>query len=192
MAYFPFYINLEAKKCLVVGAGPVGVRKIATLLEFGAKVTLVARELSPEVQDFRGKITIECRDYVPSDLLGQDFVFIAASRELAEEIYPEAKKQGILVNAADIPELCDFYFPAVVKRGDLVIGIGTGGNAPALSGIVRRHISETIPDELQELTCQISALRKSILEKGLRPIEDKQFCELLESCKKLLKDVGNK
>jgi precorrin-2 dehydrogenase/sirohydrochlorin ferrochelatase len=125
---FPMFLKLEGKRCLVVGAGKVGEPKIVSLIEAGARLHVVALEASEGVREFakEGKIALELRAFETNDL---DDIFLAviatSSRDLNESIYAEAQRRGILCNVVDVPDLCDFYYPAVVRRGDLQIAIST-------------------------------------------------------------------
>ncbi|MGA9383565.1 MAG: bifunctional precorrin-2 dehydrogenase/sirohydrochlorin ferrochelatase, partial [Candidatus Sulfotelmatobacter sp.] len=115
---FPMFVKLEGKRCLVVGAGKVGEPKIGGLIETGARIHVVALEASEAVHQWArdGKITLEIRAFAPADLDGTFLAIVAtASRDLNGSIYCEAQQRGILCNVVDVPEYCDFYYPAVVR-----------------------------------------------------------------------------
>src|SRR5258708_21399675 len=136
MSLFPMFLKLDGRRCLVVGAGAVAEAKIESLLATEAAVRVVAPKATPKVREWAraGRIEWEAREYGLGDLLGV-FLVIAAtgSPALHDEIYAEARRRGVLCNAVDEPERCDFYFPAVVRRGELQIAISTGGLSPALA-----------------------------------------------------------
>jgi precorrin-2 dehydrogenase/sirohydrochlorin ferrochelatase len=144
---FPMFVKLEGKRCLVVGAGKVGEPKIGSLIETGARVHVVALEASEAVHQWAGdgKIALEIRAFASGDL---DQAFLAvvatASRELNSSIYHEAQQRGILCNVVDVPEYCDFYYPAVVRRGDLQIAISTNGQSPSLAQAAKNEIDREV------------------------------------------------
>ena len=117
MAYFPLFISLEGLPCLVIGGGRVALRKIRTLSEFGAQITVVAPEILPELEALSGLRLIR-RRFEEKDLEHMSLVFAASSdQECNRKAARLARKKGIRVNAADLPEECDFFFPALGKRG---------------------------------------------------------------------------
>src|SRR5579862_9195423 len=116
------FLKLTGRRVVVVGAGKVGEPKIGGLLETGACIRVIALEASPVVLEWAhaGKIELELRSYTPDDLDGAFLAVVAtASRSLNERIYREAQSRGVLCNVVDVPDLCDFFYPAVVRRGDL-------------------------------------------------------------------------
>src|SRR3984885_5806516 len=144
-ALFPMFMKLEGKRCLVVGAGKVGEPKIAGLLDTGARLHVVALEASDSMREWAkaGKIMLELRAFSPEDLGGTFLAVVAtASRSLNESIYREAQRQGVLCNVVDVPEYCDFYYPAVVRRGDLQIAISTNGQSPSLAQRLRQQLEQ--------------------------------------------------
>ena len=147
MSLFPMFMKLDGRRCLVVGAGAVGETKIESLLAAGALVHVVAPKATPKVREWARDAVIQwsAREYVPADL-ARAFLVIAAtgSSALHDEIYLEAQSRGVLCNAVDEPQRCDFYFPAVVRRGELQIAISTGqlkpGACPAAAPRARAAI----------------------------------------------------
>ncbi len=148
------FLKLEGQRCLVVGAGDVAESKIAGLLEAAAKVRVVAPEATPQVQSWAatGQIEWLARPCEPSDLDGM-FLVIAAtfSPELHEQIHAEARRRGVLCNVVDVPELCDFYYPAVARRGALQIAVSTSGQSPALAQRLRRAWLRQLGEEREKL-----------------------------------------
>src|SRR5579863_5189605 len=133
MELFPLFLKLEGRACLVVGAGRVAESKIESLIRSGAKVRVVAPQATESVREAArsGAIVWEQRGYQPSDLAGVFLVVAATSSpELHAEIFEQARREGVLCNAVDEPDRCDFYYPAVVRRGPLQIAISTGGLFP--------------------------------------------------------------
>lgn len=181
---FPMFMKLEGKRCLVVGAGKVGEPKIGGLLETGARVHVVALEASEAVQDWAraGKITLEVRDYVGTDLDGVLLAVVAtASRVLNESIYREAQRRGVLCNVVDVPEYCDFYYPAVVRRGDLQIAISTNGQSPSLAQKLRQQLERQFGPGYAQWVAELGATRKLVLASDLDPQRKRELLLSLAS-----------
>lgn len=167
---FPMFMKLEGRQCLVVGAGRVGEPKIAGLLDTGARVRVVALEASVAVREWAagGRLDLRLRGFSPDDLAGV-FVVIAAtaSRRLNQSIYQEAQKRGVLCNVVDVPDLCDFYYPAVVRRGDLQIAISTAGQSPALAQDIRQRLEREFGPGYAAWVQKLGETRKLILASDL-------------------------
>jgi precorrin-2 dehydrogenase len=165
MSLFPMFIKLKGRRCLVVGAGAVGETKIESLLAADAEVRVVAPKAAPRVREWarEGRIEWEVREYAPSDFAGV-FLVIAATGSPAvhQEIYEEAKSRGVLCNAVDEPERCDFFFPAVVRRGELQIAISTGGLSPALAQRLRKELEHQFGPEWEEWVAQLGRTREEL------------------------------
>jgi precorrin-2 dehydrogenase/sirohydrochlorin ferrochelatase len=149
---FPMFLKLVGRRCLVVGAGTIAEGKIASLLEADAIVTVVAPKATKQVEAWAVEKEIDwhARSYEPSDLEGM-FLVIAStsSTPLHEKIFEEATRRGILCNIVDVPDLCDFYYPAIVQRGALQIAISTTGQSPALAQRLRKELSEQFGPEYE-------------------------------------------
>lgn len=142
-ALFPVFLKLEGRKCLVVGGGDIAEQKLGGLVEAGAAITVVAPEVSETIVRVvrEGEIDWREREFNASDLDGVVLVVAATGKaEVNERIFREADHRGILCNAVDEPERCHFYYPAVVRRGDLQIAISTNGKSPALAQRIRREL----------------------------------------------------
>jgi precorrin-2 dehydrogenase / sirohydrochlorin ferrochelatase len=163
---FPVFIKLADRPCLVVGAGEIAKAKIASLLEAGARVLVVAPEAAPEIRALATskKIGWQKRRYQASDLEGA-FLAIAATSDTAvnNAVFCEAQRRGILCNAVDDPPNCDFYFPAVVRRGDLQIAISTAGESPAFAQKLRRAFEDAFDQHLGDWLGAIGQVRREIL-----------------------------
>ena len=143
MNLFPIFLKLGGRPCLVVGGGAIAEGKIAGLLEAGAAITVVAPEVRDEVREWSRstRITWIPRRFRPTDLERAFLVVAATSRlEVNDLVFREARRRGILCNVVDDPERCDFYYPAVLRRGRLQIAISTGGLSPALAQRLRREL----------------------------------------------------
>lgn len=140
---FPAFLKLAGRQCLVVGAGQTGQSKIEGLIPTGASITLVAPRATGTVEAWAmdGKLRWCAREFEPSDLDGV-FLAVAATslRDLNEQVFRESRRRGVLCNVVDDPAHCDFYYPAVVRRGAFQIAISTDGRSPALAQRVRKEL----------------------------------------------------
>jgi siroheme synthase-like protein len=139
-------LDLTGRPCLVVGAGPVGLEKIEGLLAADARVTVVAPEALPEVEELarEGTIAWHRREYERADLEGQMLVVAATSdTPLNVRVFEDAERRAMLVNVVDVPPLCNFILPAIVRTGPIAIAISTSGASPALAKRLKREIAET-------------------------------------------------
>src|SRR6202522_347921 len=163
---FPVFMKLADRPCLVVGAGEIAKAKIASLLEAGARVSVVAPEAAPEIQTLAAnrQIAWKKRRYQASDLEGA-FLVIAATSDASvnNAVFTQASREGILCNAVDDPPNCDFYFPAVVRRGDLQIAISTAGESPAFAQKLRRAFEDALSANLGDWLAAIGQIRREIL-----------------------------
>jgi precorrin-2 dehydrogenase/sirohydrochlorin ferrochelatase len=175
---FPLFLKLSARHCLVVGAGTIAESKIASLLEAGGCVRVVAPEATAQVRSWAQSHTIEWRQrpFEPDDLEGM-FLVVAAtsSTELHERIFEEATERGVLSNIVDVPALCDFYYPAVVERGALQIAISTTGQSPALAQRLRKQLEAQFGPEYEEWLAQLGEAREKLLASKLDPAERKRL-----------------
>ena len=164
MSLFPIFVKLEGRPVLLVGAGPVGESKIGGLLSAGAVVTVVAPDATPAIQKLAedGKIFWHQRAFHRNDLDGITLVVAAVPSDVAGLIYEEAQIRGVLVNSVDDPDNCDFYYPAVVNRGDLQIAISTAGHSPALAQRIRIELEQQFGPEYAQWVQQLGAARRDL------------------------------
>lgn len=178
---FPIFLKLAGRRCLVVGGGKVGKPKIAGLLETGAEIRVVALEASAAVRQWaqEGKVQLELRPFRNDDLDGAFLAVVATgSRPLNQRVYHEAQRRGVLCNVVDVPELCDFYYPSVVRRGDLQIAVSTAGQSPSLAQKIRQQLEKQFGLGYAEWVRELGETRKLILASDLD--KDKKL-ELLHS-----------
>lgn len=145
MGYYPIFLELRERRCLVIGGGVVAERKVHGLLAVEATVTVVSPQLTALLADWgrHGAIEHIARSYQEGDLLGYHLVFAATDDGAANAaIAREGRERGVWVNAADDPAYCNFILPAVVQRGALSVAIATGGTSPALTRAVREELQE--------------------------------------------------
>ena len=165
--YYPLYLNLVDRSVLVVGAGAVATQKIPGLLAAGARLRVVAPAASAEIRAWAGAGRLEWRErpYETADLEGAALVFAAASdRAVHERVWREARERGLWVNVVDVPALCDFIAPSIVRQGELQIAVSTGGAAPALAKLLRRKLEAVLGPEYGELVRLAGAWRPEILK----------------------------
>jgi precorrin-2 dehydrogenase/sirohydrochlorin ferrochelatase len=175
---FPMFLKIAGRPCLVVGAGAVAESKIASLVEAGATVRVIAPAATKRVRLWAEAKTIEWqrRGFQPEDLAGM-FLVVAAtsSRELHEEIFNEARRRAVLCNIVDVPALCDFYYPAVVQRGALQIAISTSGRSPALAQRLRKELENQFGPEYEEWMDQLGEARDDRHAEDSDPEERKRL-----------------
>ena len=171
-ALFPMFLKLTGKTCLVVGAGEVGEPKIGSLIETGAEIRVVAPEATAAVQAWASanKISLHYRGFVPADLDGAFLTVVAtSSRQLNGSIYREAQRRSVLCNVVDDPEYCDFYYPAVVRRGDLQIAISTSGQSPSLAQKLRQQLERQFGAGYSRWVAELGEARRLALASDLDP-----------------------
>ena len=167
---FPMFLKLEGKQCLIVGAGNIGEQKIGGLLDTGACIRVVALEANPVVREWArlGKIELELRAFQNDDLQGAFLVVVAtASRALNERVYREAQRLRILCNVVDVPDLCDFFYPSIVRRGDLQIAVSTAGKSPSLAQKIRQQLEKQFGPGYASWVAELGETRKLVLASDL-------------------------
>ena len=181
---FPMFMKLEGKRCLVVGAGTVGEPKIGGLIDTGARIHVVALQATEAVHGWAnaGKIALEMRPFAETDLDGTFLAVIAtASNTLNGSIYREAQRRGVLCNVVDVPEYCEFYYPAVVRRGDLQIAISTNGRSPSLSQRLRQQLERQFSPAYAQWVAELGETRKLVLACDLDPQRKRELLHSLAS-----------
>ncbi|MDN3511422.1 MAG: bifunctional precorrin-2 dehydrogenase/sirohydrochlorin ferrochelatase [Candidatus Jettenia sp. CY-1] len=161
--YYPIFLNIQDKKCVVIGGGNVAWRKVCSLKEAGARVTVVSPEFCPELEK---ETEIErIKQKYDKEFLKEALVVIASTddEEVNKRIYSDAMEKGILVNVVDKPEFCSFIVPSSMVRGDLCISISTGGASPALARNIREYLEKQFGNEYDEFTKLLSEMRKKVL-----------------------------
>jgi precorrin-2 dehydrogenase len=178
---FPMFMKLAGKQCLVVGAGKVGEPKIGGLIDTDARIHVVAISATDQVREWAdaGKIELELRAFSSSDLDDKFLAVVAtASRSLNERIYLEAQQSGVLCNVVDVPEYCDFFYPAVVQRGNLQIAISTAGQSPSLAQKLRQQLERQFGAGYAAWVEQLGETRRIVLASDL---DKERKLELLHS-----------
>ena len=174
MALFPIFLKLTSRPCIVVGAGNLAESKIESLRAAEAQVTVIAPEASPAILELArsGEITWLQRAYLPGDIAPGTFLVVTATNVPAvnRAVYLEATGKSILCNAVDDPPYCDFYFPSLVKRGNLQIAISTAGDSPALAQRLRKELNAALPLDLGPWLEELGNLRREVLQ--LEPLNE--------------------
>jgi siroheme synthase-like protein len=207
MPYYPLFLDITDKRCVVVGGGAVALRKVNMLLDHGAKVQVISPEICADLEGLadQGIIMTQGREYQTGDLEGA-FVAIAATNNnhTNEQVANEAVAQGVLINVVDVPQLSNFIVPSYIRRGDLTVAISTNGKSPALSRKIRTELEKTFGEEYAQLTSVVEEVRFELKQNGVsvtaegwqKALDLESLLELLRSGqrsevkKELLKILG--
>ena len=165
--YYPVFMDLQGKKVLVVGGGRVAARKVLDLLSCQAKVTVVSPRLEPQLKRWAqgGEITSFIEEYNADFLQGAALVIGATSdTQVNRRIAADCKERNIHVNIVDVPALCTFFVPALLRQGPLTIAVSTGGKSPAFARRIREELQDTYSREHGEFVDYLGLLRSRILE----------------------------
>lgn len=169
--YYPLFLKVHNKKCVVVGGGEVAERKVESLVEGGARVTVISPTLTPGLRRRaeEGSVKVVPRPYQRGDL-AEALLVIAATddAQVNRGVAAEARKRGILVNVVDAPRLSSFIVPSVVRRGNLQVAISTGGRSPALAKRLREELERSFPPEYASLVRLAGQVRRQLRRKSAR------------------------
>lgn len=173
--YYPILLNIQGRKCLVVGGGPVALRKVKALLEHGANAEVVSPTFCPELNQLAtdGAIRAIQRDYKSEDLQ-HTFIAIAATDDAKtnERVAAEARRRGVLVNVVDDPKNSDFIVPSYLKRGDVIIAVSTSGRSPALARKIRSELENDFKAEYEQLAVVADEVRSELKQQGITVSND--------------------
>ncbi len=171
MALFPLFVELAGRPCVVLGGGAVAERKVQSLLEAGALVTVVSPSLTPALRAHvsAGRVAHIGRVYTRGDLAGASLAFAATDDgAINAAVAREGRERGVWVNAADDPAHCDAILPAIVRRGAITIAVGTGGASPALARAVRERVELALPEAYGALAEVAGSVRRELRAAGRR------------------------
>src|SRR5262245_64039573 len=163
--FYPIYLNLTNKRVVVIGGGEVAERKVESLLQTGAEVSVISPDVTARLSELAENkaVQIQRRAYRAGDCAGAALVFSATDdAEVSAAVFREATDSGALVNTADQPALCDFIMPAVVRRGSISIAVSTGGTSPGLAAQLRNRIAGLIGPEYAKLAEMLAHARPEI------------------------------
>ena len=177
MKYYPVFLDVAGKNCLVVGGGSVGARKAEMLSRCQAQVKVVSQEFDAQFHDHPIKgVTLEKKQYDTKDLMGMRLVFAATNNAgLNQQIKADAENIGILCNLADDPSAGDFILPSVVERGDLLVAVSTSGKSPAMARKIRQELEDYFGPEYADVLELLGALRQKMLAAGHDPDRHKKI-----------------
>ena len=182
MKYYPLFLDITDRRCIVVGGGDVAERKVGRLLDFGASVVVVGKTLTPGLAVLKreGRINHIDADYEKAFINGALLVIGATDRDdVNAEISRDGKEKGVLVNIVDDPDKCDFLLPSLLSQGNLLIAISTGGKSPALAKKLRVEMEQLFGTEYQTLLEVMGNLRERLVVAGHSSDENRRLFELV-------------
>jgi len=173
--YYPINLDIDGRDCLVVGGGKVAERKVQSLIECGASVRVVSKSFTRAIEALAasGKISAAKRGFEEADIADAELVFCATNdRSVNERVFNSACARKRPVNVVDVPDLCSFIVPAVIKRGDLLVSVSTSGKIPALAKKLKRDLESLIPRGIEKFIDYLAEkrdeLKKLVGEHDLR------------------------
>lgn len=172
MGYYPIFLDLKGRSCVVIGGGEVAERKVKGLVDAGAEVTIISPDITLQLAVWveEAKIRHEPRHYRPGDLREYELAFVATDDgSVNSAVLDEARKSKVWVNAADDPAHCDFILPSVLRRGDLVVAVASGGTSPGLSRAVREELEDYFTDDYAVLLQVAAEVRQQLKSQASRP-----------------------
>ncbi len=170
MGYYPIFVEMSGRRCLVIGGGRVAEGKVEGLLAAGANVTVVAPALTPSLEALRSEGSIRWidREYADGDIEGYDICMVATDDGLVNAaVAAEGRRRRVWVNAADDPPNCDFILPSVVRQGDVVVAASTGGSRPALARRLREDLTAFLAEDYGPLADLLGEVRRDLRQRGL-------------------------
>jgi precorrin-2 dehydrogenase/sirohydrochlorin ferrochelatase len=192
---FPILLKLSGKKCVVVGAGTIAAAKAAGLVRSGGRVVVIGPQATDWIrsQARAGRLIWRRRQFVAADVKGA-FLAIAATDSCAvnDAVFRASVKRGVLCNVVDDPERCDFYYPAIVRRGPLQIAISTGGQSPALARRLRIELQSQFGPEYGAWVEHVGKIRREILSQDLAAGERRRLIDQISSYEAFEKFLRNR
>jgi len=170
MAYYPVFLEMKGRPCVVVGGGTVAERKVEGLLGAGARVTVISPELTPALATLKeeGRLHHVARLYREGDLEGYEVAVVATDDgAINAEVAAEGRRHRVWVNAVDDPPNCDFILPSVIRRGDIVIAASTGGASPALARRLREELEAFLSEDYGPLADLLQEVRQELRSRGI-------------------------
>jgi len=167
--YYPVFLNIQGKRCVVVGGGNVALRKVKALFDCGAKITLISPRPHPEIVKLSKRRALQLihRDYEKEDLEDAVIVFACTDvKKVNRKVAENSKKTDVLVNVVDDPGFSDFITPSFFRRGDLTIAVSTAGTSPALARKIRTKLEKSFGEEYAALLSLVGEVRSALRKKG--------------------------
>jgi siroheme synthase-like protein len=169
--YYPIFLNISGRRCVVIGGGQVARRKVGTLLEHRADVTVICADFCPELGELaeKGQVRLLHREYRTGDLKAA-FMAIAATNDSDTnlKVAKEARRAGVLLNVVDDAGNSDFILPSYLRRGEVTIAVSTAGRSPALARKIRTRLAREFGDEYASLARLISEVRAEVKRQGIK------------------------
>ena len=181
---FPMFVKLSGRHVLVIGGESVAESKIEALIDTGAVIRVIAIKANKRVQEWARQelITLEERAFSPCDLNGIFLAVVATSASATNELaFLECQARGILCNVVDVPDQCDFFYPAVLRRGDLQIAISTAGQSPVLAQRIRQQLERQFGPGYAEWVAELGKTRRAVLKSDLDPAQKRSLLQALAS-----------
>ena len=172
MGYYPVFLEMKDRRCVVIGGGAVAERKVEGLVTAGANVTVISPEITDGLKELlkQGAIRHVAREYQTGDRAGYDLVFVATDNlEINAVVSSEARSLRVWVNSADDPDHCDFILPAVIRRGDLAVAVSTGGVSPAVTRAIREELDEYFNADYARFVQIAGEVRRELRERSVSP-----------------------
>jgi siroheme synthase-like protein len=185
MKAYPVFFDLTQRPCVVIGGGSVAERKVAGLVEAGATVTVISPQLTVQLGQWvdDGVVQYTARPYQSGDLAGFFLAFVTTGNPTVDAtVFADGRAAGVLVNSADDPTHCDFFLPALIRRGDLAIAVSTGGTSPALARVMREELQSIVGDDYT-LLAEIAAAMRREVRSGSRVLTGEQWTTALKEPK---------
>ena len=181
--YYPVFMDVNQRRCVIIGGGNIGQEKVEKLLECDARVFVISPEVNPRVEEMasNNEITWDKREYRQGDLEGA-FIAIAATddNEVNRQIAKEAEERNVLLNVVDVTHLCTFIAPSVARRGEVTIATSTGGASPALARTFREKLTSSRILEFADLAPILAQARTELREKGVTVVPDHWQTQITE------------
>jgi siroheme synthase-like protein len=172
VGYYPVFLEMKDRRCVVIGGGAVAERKVEGLAAVGANVTVISPSITDGLRELleRGVIRHVAREYQTGDRAGYDLVFVATDNpEINAVVSSEARSLRIWVNSADDPDHCDFILPGVIRRGDLAVAVSTSGVSPAVARAIREELDEYFTADYARFVQIAGEVRRELREKSVSP-----------------------
>lgn len=172
MGYYPVFLEMKQRRCIVIGGGAVAERKVGGLLAVGACVTVISPTITERLQNLltQGAIRHVAREYEAGDLAAYELAFVATDNvDTNRVVFHEARSRKVWVNSADDPDRCDFILPAVIRRGDLMIAVSTGGGSPAVSRAIREELESYFTKDYEILVGMAAEVREELRQRSIVP-----------------------
>jgi siroheme synthase-like protein len=191
MGYYPVFLEMKDRRCVVIGGGAVAERKVEGLVAVGANVTVISPTITDRLRQMlaQGAIRHVAREYRAEDRAGYDLVFVATEHsEINAAVSDETRSLRIWVNSADDPDHCDFILPAVIRRGDLTVAVSTGGVSPAAARSIREELDEHFTADYARFVEIAGEVRRDLQEKSVSPSADAWNRALQGDFRRLIKE----